>query len=247
MEKIWALVKWIEFRWSIFSYNYHWSDFGLFFHGNMARVAAFVPLFGYLILFNDGISHYLTFEKLAPIDDGFAFISTEGRLRLVYFGLLSLGIAEMVYLIRRPYVIRFGSDLFAYKAKVLSLASPRYFSEIHRNIRNSGFDPSTQGGKYYDRDFEDFIELCTGAKPGDSLKQAYENGRKASWDEAVRRFEPLLTGMLEEHYFNEGVKRRGSLTVAIFLALIGYFLLALPSIELMIRVVRITFLQAFVG
>jgi hypothetical protein len=196
-----------------------------------------------LILFNDGISQYLTFERLAPSKAGLALISSDSRLRFVYFGLVLLGIAELIYLLRRPHVIRLGKDFFSYKEKILSLASPRIFSEIHYKIRNSGFDPSTQGGKYYERDYEEFIEVCTGAKPGFSIKEAYENRKSASWDDAVRRFEPLITGMLEEHYFNEGRKRLVSLSLAVSLALLGYLLLAIPSIELMFRVIKVTIWQ----
>lgn len=237
MKKI---LSWAQFRWSIFSYNFQWANYTILFNGNLARVSAFIPFFGYLIIFNDGISQYLTFEKLAPNGSGTAFISSDTRLRLVYFGLVALGISEIIYLLRRPHVIKLGENFFAYKSKVLDLASPRYFAEIHYAIRNSGFDPSTQGGKYYDRDYEDFMEMCTGAKPGLSIREAYEAGKSANWDEARSRFEPLLTGMLEEKYFLEGRKRLFSLTIALAFAVLGYLFLAVPSIELLLRVVAVS-------
>lgn len=233
-------VYWIRLKWSIFAYNFQWENYTFLFHGNIARVSAFVPLFGYLIIFNDGISQYLTFEKLAPKEIGTLFISSDARLRLVYFGLIMLGVSELIYVLRRPHVIRLGKDFFSFKEKVLSLASPRYFSEIHYSLKSSGFDPYTQGGKYYDRDYEDFIEVCTGARPGTSIKEAYEKGKSANWDEARNRFEPLLTGMLEEKYFMEGRKRRFSLSLALFFALLGYIFLAIPSIELLLRVIKVT-------
>lgn len=234
------LFDWMRFRWSIFAYNYQWANYTVLFSGNLARVSAFVPFFGYLIIFNDGISQYLTFERLAPKASGSALISSETRLRLVYFGLLSLGLSEIIYLLRRPHVIKLGANFFAFKAKILDLASPRYFAEIHYEIKNSRFDPSTQGGKYYDRDYEDFMEVCTGAKPGRSIREAYEAGKSANWDEARSRFEPLLTGMLEEKYFVEGRKRLYSLSIALAFAILGYLFLAVPSIELLLRVIAVS-------
>ena len=84
------------------------------------------------------------------------------------------------------------------------------------------------------------MEISTGAKPGNSVKEAYENGRSANWEEARRRFEPLLTGMLEENYFKQGRKRLISLSCAIVFAGIGYVLLIIPSLELFVRVVAAT-------
>ena len=237
----WTPINWIRFRWSIFAYNFQWSSFGFLFHGNLARVSAFIPLFGYLILFNDGISQHLTFENLAPVGMKTAVLSSASRLRLVYFGLILLGIAELIYILRRPNVMKLGKDFYSYKDRILSLSSPKYFSQIHHEIRNCDFDPLTQGGKYYDRDYEDFMEVCTGAKPGLSIREAYDKGKLSSWDEAVKRFEPLVTGLLEEKYFREGRKRLTALSLAVSLALFGYLLLAIPSIELLIRVIAVTF------
>lgn len=237
LRRIWESLR---FHWHGFSYNYHWQDYTFLFRGNIAKVSAFVPLVGYLLIFNDGITEYLTFENLAPQDSSTFFFSSETRLRFVYFGLIFLGLSEAIYIIRRPYVIKLGDSFWNYKDRIMRLASPRYFIEAHSKIRRSGFDPFTQGGKYYDRDYEDFIEMCLGARPGSSIKKAYEDEKPANWDEASKRFEPLLTGMMEEIYFTEGRKHRVSLSLAIITALLGYGFLAIPSFELFVRVVSVT-------
>lgn len=235
------LLELFKFRWHGFEYNFHWEDYSFLFRGSVARAAATVPIVGYLIIFNDGLSQYLTFEKLAPKAHSYEFISNIVRLRLVYFGLVLLGIAETVYLIKRPYVIKLGQDFFSYKLRILELASPSYFIEANYKIRNSDTDPYTQGGKYYDRDYEDFIEMALGARPGNSIKDAFESGKPANWDEATRRYEPLITGMIQEIYFREGRKRRVALSCAIAFALMGYFFLAIPSLDLFFRVVFLAF------
>ena len=110
-------VTFIKDRWSIFCYNFHWADYSGLFTGNLARVSAFVPLLGYLIIFNDGISQHLTFEKLAPKSAEITFFSGQMRLRLIYFGLIFLGVAELIYLMRRPQVMKLGKDFFHTKKK----------------------------------------------------------------------------------------------------------------------------------
>lgn len=125
----------------------------------------------------------------------------------------------------------------------MNLASLSYFIDTNYKIRKSGFDPFTRGGKYYDSDYEHFVELCTGAPPGKSIKEAYQAKKSANWDEAVKRYEPMLTGMMEEIYFIEGRKRKGVLTFCVVLAFSGYFLLAVPSIELFLSVLSAVFLK----
>lgn len=227
--------------WQTLAYNYHWSDYAYLFRGGLARAAATVPVFGYLIIFNDGIAYYLSFEKIAPQVEFSGFFSSDTRLRLIYFGLIFLGAAELLYLARRPHIMKLGDSFEKYKSRVLSYASPRYFIEANSSIKRSDSDPWTQGGKYYDRDYEDLMEMCLGSRPGQSIREAYESGKKANWQEAITRFEPLVTGIMEEIYFKEGRKRRVSLSIAVFMAVVGYAFLLLPSADLFVRVTYITF------
>lgn len=231
----------VRSKWQSFRHNFHWENYAYLFEGALPRLATAIPLAGYLVVFNDGIAQYLTFNSLAPNGSAAGLLSTSTRLRLIYFGLVSLGIAALLYKLRRPYVIRMGSTFEKYKAAMLNLAAPSMFIEANYSITRSGFDPWTRGGKYYDSEYEDFIELATGARPGQSIKEAYENRKAANWTEAITRYEPLITGMLQEVYFREGRKRRFSLTIAIALAVLGYELLAIPSLELFVRVLAVTF------
>lgn len=236
-----AFLSWIRLKWDVFCYNFHWQQYPALLGGNVGRLTAFIPLIGYLVLFNDGISQFLTFNTLVRDSDTVAQMTVSTRLRFLYFGLIFIGLSQLIYFLRRPHVVRLGKNIFEFKDRMLALASPSVFIEINGKIRRSGIDPYTQGGKYYDRDYEGFIEMATGSKPGNSMRDAYNAEKAADWDAAVRRYEPLLTGMLEEHYFAEGTKRRFSLSIAIVLGFLGLVLLAIPSAELFIRVVRSTF------
>ena len=103
--------KWIDdvqFRWSIFIYNFRWSDYVFLFDGWIANCSLAVPVIGYLILFNDTIAQHLSFNRLAGENViGFG-LSALSRLKLIYFGLIFLGSANIIYRIRRPFVFKFG-------------------------------------------------------------------------------------------------------------------------------------------
>jgi hypothetical protein len=79
-----------------------------------------VPVVGYLILFNDSISQHLSFNHLASEDQLSVFgLSASARLKLIYFGLIFLGSANILYRLRRPYIFRIGTDQFDYVERAL--------------------------------------------------------------------------------------------------------------------------------
>ena len=81
-----------KLRWETFTYNYSWSDYVGYIDGWIPKLALSVPILGYLILFNDSVSEILSFKYLAK--EGVGDFGLEGatRLRLLYFGLICLGI-----------------------------------------------------------------------------------------------------------------------------------------------------------
>src|SRR5216683_2628609 len=106
-------------RWSAFDYNYGWSDYLYLFDGWVAKCAMGVPVIGYLILFNDSISQHLSFNKLASKNVlGFG-LSSGARLKLIYFGLIFLGSANILYRIHRPFVFKIGTNQFEYVENAL--------------------------------------------------------------------------------------------------------------------------------
>lgn len=234
-----GIVNSIRMKWQIFAYNFQWGDYPSLFSGLIPRVSIFIPLFGYIALFNDEIIAQVSFSQLTAGTGG--FLDPSARMRFIYFGLVSLGLGSAIYYARRPYAIRLGENFLSYRKSILELASPGFFMDVHYLIRRSDKDPYTQGGKYYDSEYERFIELATGSKPGSEVREAYDKATEANWSQAVQQFEPLLTGMLEEKYFIEGHKRRFALAAAIFLVILGYGLVSIPSIELFGRVVIATF------
>ena len=229
----------VRSNWHAFAYNFQWGDYGYVFIGVLPRISILIPLFGYLALFNDGVLQRLEFDYLTAGSTG--LLPNSLRVRLTYFGLVSLGIGAAIYYWRRPYVVRLGADFWEYRRRMMEIASPSMFIQMHGHIRQEDRDPYTQGGKYYDSEYEDFLKLATGSEQGGRIEEAYETRDAAIWPDALQRYEPLLTGMLEETYFREGRKRRFELGAALFLAGLGYLMMLIPSVELFVRVLVATF------
>lgn len=191
-----------------------------------------VPVLGYLILFNDSISQHLSFNHLASEDQLSVFgLSASTRLKLIYFGLIFLGTANILYRLRRPYVFRVGTNQFEYVERALEHFTVENYIDINGTIRHEGHH--TLHGKYSDAEFEKFLSIATG---NDFLSvQA-----TMDWSTAKSKFEGLLRSILIENFFRNNVKHRLALTCCLLLALCGYVLLLIPSVDLFLKVIRVS-------
>lgn len=211
-----TVERWTSYwrsRWSSFDYNFGWSDYVFLFDGWVAKCAMAVPIIGYLILFNDTISQHLSFNKLASEDVlGFG-LSSAARLKFIYFGLIFLGSANILYRIRRPFVFKIGTNQFEYVENALKHFTVSAYIDIHGLIRHEGHH--TLHGKYYDSEYDAFLTLALGKRVERSREES-----TADWTQAKRRYEGLLRSMLIENFYRNNVTRRVSLSCCIFRSLI---------------------------
>ena len=70
------------------------------------------------------------------------------RLKFIYFGLIFLGSANILYRIRRPFVFKIGTNQFEYVENALKHFTVSAYIDIHGLIRHEGHH--TLHGKYYD-------------------------------------------------------------------------------------------------
>jgi hypothetical protein len=224
-----------EMKWSTFTYNYGWSDYVFLFDGWVAKCAMAVPVIGYLILFNDSVLQHLSFNKLASENVSGFGLSSVARLKFIYFGLIFLGSANILYRFRRPFVFKIGTDQFEYVEKAIKHFTVSAYIDIHGVIRHEGHQ--TLHGKYYDAEYDAFLNLAIGEKGDHSQRQE----STADWAAAKSKYEGLLRSMLIENFFRNNVRRRFSLSYCIFLSLLGYGLLLIPSADLFVKVLRVSF------
>lgn len=224
----------LQARWSTFTYNYRWSDYVSLFDGWIARCAMAIPIVGYLILFNDFVVGHLSFDLLAKEKNLDFGLSSGARLKLVYFGLLVLGSANILYRARRPFVMKMGRTQNEYINRALERFVLYDYVRIDETINIEGH--RSLYGKYYTSEFEDFKSMARGVH-GLSDSETV----RSDWNGAKLKYEQLLRSMLMDFYFRNESQRRISLTICICLALFGYALLFIPSADLFIKVVAITF------
>ena len=225
-------------KWSVFRYNFGWPNYVPLFDGWIARCAMTIPIVGYLILFNDRIAEHISFDALASESTSAFGLSASARLKLIYLGLLFVGISSLIYRWRRPWVMRLASNQIDYIDKGLKHFSVGTYVEFHDIIRHSDRDAYTTHGKYYDSEWEDFMQAATGSRPGTGLREASE--RSGHWNEAKSKYEGLLRSILHETFFREAYHtRRRWLVVCLMMAGVGYVMLAIPSADLLLKVLTV--------
>ncbi len=225
---MWRMDYW-RLKWDVFHYNFGWSDWVWCLDGWIARCSMAVPVVGYLILFNDSVSQHLSFKELAGEDQLSVFsLTAPARLKLIYFGLIFLGTANILYRLRRPFVFRIGTNQFDYVERALEHFTVQNYIDADGAIKSEGHH-TVGGGDYSRAEFQTFLDLATG-----------NTVTPADWSTAKSRFEGLLRTILIETFSRNNVKRRLALTCCLLLALCGYFLLLIPSADLFVKVIRVT-------
>ena len=233
-ETFMTLIDHFSMKWQVFKYNFKWPDYVWLLDGWIARSAMAIPFVGYLILFNDSVAVHLKFDSLAAENLSPFGLSPGARLKFIYMSLVLLGCANILYRWCRPRVMQIGINQNDYVESGLKNFTFLDYVNMHLEIKRSGIDAHTMHGKY-DNSGWDAFEAET-LDPESGVK---ENVKAAHWVEAKNKFESLLRSILIETYISRVIKRRGLLVVSVFIALVGYFLLAIPSVDLFLKVMRV--------
>ncbi len=224
----------IKSRWRSLLANYRWSDWVKYIDGWIPKFALFIPILGYLILFNDEISQAFEFSNMIDKEVLGTGLSSHHRLRLIYFGLILLGMSNLLYRVAKPYQFKFGDNFIDCSKTCLEIFTLTNYIEIHGRIRREGH--YTTSGKYYDSEWEGFLEAARNTHEGrDSVK------RDGNWESAKSQYGGLLRNMLYDEFFWHDVKNRFWLSTCIALSSLGYFFLIIPSGDIFIKIIRSTF------
>ena len=236
-------------KFDTFQYNFRWDDYVSYLNGTTAKAARFVPLIGYAIIFNDYVAENLTFSELAGEDLRTTFfLQPDARLRFIFFGVFILAFANAAYLLARPYALKIAETERGYTDYFLNYGTAETFLRLHLEIqRETHF---TLDGKYYTDDWDLFWREATWvlSGKGNLKKEDFSTPppgyQSVHFSDAKLRHQSLLLSILRETYFREATSRRLRLCVVLLLATVGYALLAIPSLDLFLRVLEIVFLIA---
>lgn len=197
-------------------------------NNDLTRVVGFVPLIGYLILFNDKIAEIVSFNAIAGIESStYSPFLMSGllKLRLSFFGSLSLLISYVIYKVYHPRILDDARGRVDFSSQVMNIYSVGEVQEMEAQVHSDRWT----------RRLEMFWIFLGKPRP----KKAILAGFRPD----VRRF------MFEEHgdYIHllslewwTGMMHKSRLAriSAIGFAAIGYTLIALPSFDIAQAVLR---------
>ena len=219
--------KKIQSKWSIFIYNYQWSDYVDYIDGWIPKLAFSVPIIGYAILFNDNVSNWFNFSIIS--ENSTFWLNKTVKLKLIYFGLIFLGLSNLIYRIKRPYCFKWAVNEKQFNEYAMENFTVIEFRNMHSEIQSKGH--LSMSGKTYDYLWEEFYEQVDPTKKKVEAKKSTH-----SWRSTKERYQDMLTMLFKDSFFRYSRGNRGWLTTCLVISTIGYGLLVLPSIDLFIKV-----------
>lgn len=219
-------------------YDFSWEGWHCLFNNALARRSTIASFIGYLIILNDLVASELGFEFILNGSNSILNLNTRTRLHLLFFGLLFIAFARLIFLWARPHVIKFGPSLHEWVNFGLREFTFTDFQRMHGAIREKGH--RTGYGKYYDDDWDAFVEDAIWKESGRTGRKIdcdkRESRRHVNYSTAKQRHEDLLRCILIDRYYEIAASNKPALLASIILALPGYFMFLLPSVDLSLSI-----------
>lgn len=188
-----------------------WSGLRAISNSVAARCTVLIPLIGYLIIFNDGVSKYLNLVAELGGGGNSSAYTVSPRLLLIYFGLCAIAIGVTLYSIFCPNGVKYYGSANAYVG----------------NVQGSR-------GRFSTREIE--VEL-----EGSPLKENFwairDSYRKTDRNDADRA--EYRNGLLHLLYRKHNLHHPFFRLITYILYAIGFLCLLIPSAGVFVRVIRI--------
>lgn len=222
----------VKSKWDTFIYNYQWGDYVNYIDGWIPKLAFSVPIIGYAILFNDGVSSWFDFSIISE-NSNFGLTNTT-KLQFIYFGLIFLGLSNLIYRFKRPHCFKFATNQKQFNEYALDNFTIIEFRDMHSEIQRNGH--LSMSGKTYDYLWEEFYEQVDPTKKKVEAKKPVH-----SWSDTKERYRDMLTMLFNDSFFRYSQANRSWLTTCLTISSIGYGFLAIPSVDLFIKVLLTVF------
>lgn len=200
----------------------NWSQYADLIDGWIPKFSFFIPLLGYLILFNDQILDFFEISQLTGAEEGSKNI---WRFRVLYFGLILLGVSNIIYIILKPSIFKVAIDENEFVSKCLETFSFEDFQKIKMDLN------WIEHKDHWEVFRESFF------KYSDKNYQPYSIDRSKTWCDLKKINEEFLIDLLKSGFRYYDSRKKLGLCFCIGLSSLGYLLLAIPSIDVFIRVI----------
>lgn len=208
------------------------------FKSNLSKAASLVSVLGYLILFNDTILGSLNFVYLQGDDDPIG-LKPDVRLRLVYFGLVIIGLCAIVFSIFAPKEIHRGMYAEDYVNFGIENFGWGDFASIRSTLCRYEKDVIPEKSDeqiYWQQRFLVFSDSANGHR--DFLDDG--DWSKADYSTAINKHRSFLIEMLSTHYEIQQYKWHNLIVSLTIASSIGHVCVFLPAIDTFIAVLIAT-------
>ncbi len=227
-----SLIKVAGLR--LMSFIPRWSTLRTIGRSRLAQATIFIPIIGYLFIFNQEIVGYFT---LIP-KIGHGTSATEladlnlSRIICLYVGLSCMGIGSIIFAIFCPSQIASNIDEHEFNIKEMDVMTPFRFDQIRERItslRRLGAAP-----------VQTEIDRLTGVTLSDTLGAAEARapelrGRGLAWSDWLNRNKANLSSIISVQYnLLDRSKWFARLLITAFYS-IGFFFLLLPSAQVFFK------------
>ncbi len=212
---------------------FEWTSIQPVVDGWIARLSLSVPIIGWLIVFNDSVGGQLTFEVLGGVKSiGQVDLL---RLRFIYFGLIFLGGANLLYRLFRPRLIANYHQIDHYIDRGFETHSYNSMVQLYNEVsvwNAPGYSKLELGEAWGSYDKE--------SKKNQEAFNSHSRSSILEYSVIKERFAPLIRSVLHFNYAKQNRSRVFAKLIICILALVGYVLLLIPSFSVLTQVLTST-------
>ena len=196
-------------------------------NNQLSKLIGIVPLVGYLILFNDEMAEFISFDYIVGRGSDEAspfFVGPLSKLRLVFFGSLLLFISNVLFQIFRPKELRMARDEFTFSELVRENFSVYELQSMEASIHSKNWIPR----------LETFWVVLGQARQRKPVVSGFRFDVRASM---FRDHGPYIYHLSREWWVGCMHSRKPARWFTFCLAILGYLMLAVPSVDIMQAVI----------
>jgi hypothetical protein len=206
----------------------HWSSVKGVASNDLTRIVGLIPLVGYLILFNDEIAKFISFDMIAGVGHDAASPFVLGniiKLRLVFFGSLFVLFSYLIFRVFRPSVLERSNGDLEFSTRVRDSYSVYEIASMEAEVYSDTWKPRTEALWIVNGRMRSRKPVVSGFRPD---ARSYMFTHHGDYIHFVAR--EWWAGRM--HTF------RGARLASMFFGITGYVLLAVPTLDIAQAVLR---------
>lgn len=210
---------------------WHWSTLRAIGNSPAVKMTIFIPLIGYMVIFNENILRYVQLSEYIFGNDVATGAGAHVSLRLIviYFGLSFLAVGSIIYQLFCPVEVKRFKTSIDYIAAARSNIGEFALRRIEDRLTRQLGEPNESFGEF--AAVRDFAE-----------------GRNAEWGEIDARERALVKGevtVLDANFRKLNESSFSARLATFVFYIIGFILLSVPAIGVFCRVARVAFNDLF--